>query len=154
VQPYIVRLSHHARNRYTFFLNKASKVGMLYWTWWLLTLARNGRLYRAIQPKLKSTCNLWMYAFLKLHHNCHAYMDIQKEWKPMFFTAFEQQEIEACSMSAAQYWYQYCIMRPQAQRNSRGANTGAQLRIAGATTWQGQGNHTFTTCMLIRIQLK
>jgi len=26
----------------------------------------------------------------------------------MFFTAFEQQEIEACSMSAAQYWYQSC----------------------------------------------
>jgi len=25
---------------------------------------------------------------------------------------------------------QYCITRPQAQRNSRGANTGAQLRIA------------------------
>ena len=31
------------------------------------------------------------------------------------------------------YWkntWQYCIPRPQAQRNSRGANTGAQLRIA------------------------
>jgi len=46
---------------------------------------------------------------------------------------------------------QYCITRPQAQRNIRAANTGAQLKdckIAGATTWQGQGNHTFTTVMI------
>jgi len=25
---------------------------MLYWTWWLLTLARHGMLYSALQPKL------------------------------------------------------------------------------------------------------
>jgi len=24
-----------SRNRYTYFLNKASKVGVLHWTWWL-----------------------------------------------------------------------------------------------------------------------
>jgi len=48
---------------------------------------------------------------------------------------------------------QYYITRPQAQRNSRGVNTGAQLRIArlqGATTWQGQGNHTFTTVAITK----
>jgi len=43
---------HPSGSRYIFFHIKASKVGMLYWTWWLLTLARHGKLYRALHPKL------------------------------------------------------------------------------------------------------
>jgi len=43
---------HLSRNMYTFFLNKASKVGMLHRTWWLLTLALQVRLYRVLHPKL------------------------------------------------------------------------------------------------------
>jgi len=31
---------------------------MLHWTWWLLTLALQGKLYRALQPKLYATRNL------------------------------------------------------------------------------------------------
>jgi len=37
-----------------------------------------------------------MYAFLKSHHNCAAYVDEQKERKSTFFTAFEHREKEAC----------------------------------------------------------
>ena len=48
------------------------------------------KVYRALQPKLWATCNLWMYVFLKSHHNCDAYMDVQKERKSTFFTAFEK----------------------------------------------------------------
>jgi len=51
---------------------------MLHWTWWLLTLALQGKLYRALQPKLYATRNLCMHDFLKLHHlvnyNKTAYM--------------------------------------------------------------------------------
>jgi len=43
---------HLSTNRYTFLLNKPSNVGMLHWTWWLLTLALQGRLYGALHPKL------------------------------------------------------------------------------------------------------
>jgi len=51
---------------------------MLQWTWWLLTLALQGRLYRALQPKLYATRNLCMHDFVKLHHNWDAYMGVQK----------------------------------------------------------------------------
>ena len=47
----LLDLLHLSRNRHTFYINKASKVGMLYWTWRLLTLARHGMLYSALQPK-------------------------------------------------------------------------------------------------------
>jgi len=30
---------HLSRNRYMYFRSRASKVGMLHWTWWILTLA-------------------------------------------------------------------------------------------------------------------
>jgi len=43
---------HLSTNRYTFLLNKPSNVGMLHWSWWLLTLALQGRLYGALHPKL------------------------------------------------------------------------------------------------------
>jgi len=36
--------------------------------------------------------NLWMYAFLKSHHNCDAYMDVQRELKSTFFTAFDHRK--------------------------------------------------------------
>jgi len=39
-----------SRKRYLYLRSRASKVGMLHWTWWLLTLALQGRLYRALQP--------------------------------------------------------------------------------------------------------
>jgi len=82
---------------------------MLHWTWWLLTLALQGRLYRALHPKLYVTRNLCMHDFLKLHHNCDAYMGVQKERKRTFLTAFEQREMEARSLFATQYWYRSCL---------------------------------------------
>ena len=50
-----------------------------------------------------------MHDFLKLHHNCDAYMAVQKERKSTFLTAFEQREKEARSLFAAQYWYRSCL---------------------------------------------
>jgi len=50
-----------------------------------------------------------MHAFLKLHHNCDAYMDVQKERKSTFLTAFEHREKEALSLFAAQYFYRSCL---------------------------------------------
>jgi len=101
---------HLSRNMYLYLRSRASKVGMLHWTWWLLTLALQGRLYRALQPKLYATRNLCMHDFVKLHHNWDAYMGVEKEWKSTFLTAFEQREKEARSMFAAQlYWYRSCL---------------------------------------------
>jgi len=60
---------HLSRNRHLYLRSRASKVGMLHRTWWLLTLALQGKLYRALQPKLYATRNLCMHDFLKLHHN-------------------------------------------------------------------------------------
>jgi len=39
-----------------------------------------------------------MHDFLKFHHNCDAYMGVQKEQKSTFLTAFEHQEKEARSL--------------------------------------------------------
>jgi len=39
---------HLSRNRYLYLHCRASKVGMLHWTWWILTLALQGKLYRDI----------------------------------------------------------------------------------------------------------
>jgi len=39
-----------------------------------------------------------MHDFLKLHHNCDAYMGVKKERKRTFLTAFEQREKEARSL--------------------------------------------------------
>jgi len=78
---------HLSRNRYVYFRDRASKVGMLHWTWWVLTLALQGRLYRALHPKLYATRNLCMHDFLKLHHNYDdydAYMGVQKERKSTY----------------------------------------------------------------------
>jgi len=44
-----------------------------------------------------------MHDFLKLHHNCDAYMGVKKERKITFLTAFEQREKEARNLFAAQY---------------------------------------------------
>jgi len=41
--------------------------------------------------------------FRKLHHNCDAYMGVQKEQKSTFLTAFEHREKEARSLFTAQY---------------------------------------------------
>jgi len=51
-----------------------------------------------------TTYNLPMYDFLKSHHSCDAYVDVQNELKSTFFTVFEHQQKEACSLFAAQYW--------------------------------------------------
>ena len=88
---------HLSRNRYVYLRSRASKVGMLHWTWWLLTLALQGKLHRALQPKLYATRNLCMHDFLKLHHNWDAYMVVQKERKSTFLTAYEQREKESRS---------------------------------------------------------
>ena len=100
---------HLSRNRYLYLRSRASKVEMLHWTWWLLTLALQGRLYKVLQPKLYATRSLCMHDFLKLHHIWDAYMGVQKERKSTFLTAFEQQEKEARSLFAAQYSYRSCL---------------------------------------------
>jgi len=50
-----------------------------------------------------------MHDFLKLHQNCDAYMDVAKECKSTFSTAFEHREEEVRSLFAAQYWYRSCL---------------------------------------------
>jgi len=50
-----------------------------------------------------------MHDILKFDHNCDAYVDIQKERKSTFCTAFEHREKEARSLFAAQYWYGSCL---------------------------------------------
>jgi len=52
---------HRSRKRYIFFHKNASKVGMLHWTWWVLILARHGRLYRTLHPKLQATDYLTIF---------------------------------------------------------------------------------------------
>jgi len=42
---------------------------MLLWTWWLLTLARYGRLYRALQPKLQVTDYLTIFGQYLVQHD-------------------------------------------------------------------------------------
>jgi len=44
-----------------------------------------------------------MHGLLKLHHNCDAYMGVQKERKRTSLIAFEHREKEARSLFAAQY---------------------------------------------------
>jgi len=44
-----------------------------------------------------------MHDFLKLPHNCDAYMGVQKERKSTFLTGLENREKEARSLFAAQY---------------------------------------------------
>jgi len=44
-----------------------------------------------------------MHDYPKLHHNCDAYMDVQKERKSTFLTACEHRETEARSLFSAQY---------------------------------------------------
>jgi len=44
-----------------------------------------------------------MHGFLKLPHNCDAYMGVQKERKSRFLTAFEHREEEDRSLFAAQF---------------------------------------------------
>ena len=46
-----------------------------------------------------------MHDFLKLHRNCDAYMDIQKERQGTFLTAVEHRKKEARSLFSVQYWY-------------------------------------------------
>jgi len=50
-----------------------------------------------------------MHDFVKFHHNCDAYMGVQKERKSTFLTAFEHREKEARSLFAAQYFYSTCL---------------------------------------------
>jgi len=84
---------------------------MLHWTWWLLTLGLQGRIYSALLPKLRATRNHYVHDFLKLHHNCDVYMGVQKERKsrPTFFTACEHREKEAHNLFSAQCWYRSCL---------------------------------------------
>jgi len=56
-----------------------------------------------LHPKLYATRNLCTPDFLNLHHNCDAYMGVQKERKSTFLTALEHREKEARSLFAAQY---------------------------------------------------
>jgi len=44
-----------------------------------------------------------MDVFLQLHHECDAYIGVQKKRKSTFLTAFKHHEKEARSLFAAQY---------------------------------------------------
>jgi len=50
-----------------------------------------------------------MHDFLKFHHICDAYMDVQEERKSTFMIAFEHREKEARNLFAAQYFYRNCL---------------------------------------------
>jgi len=50
-----------------------------------------------------------MHDFLKFHHNCDAHIDVQKERKSTFLTAFEHREKQARKLFAAQYFYHSCL---------------------------------------------
>ena len=78
---------------------------MLHWTWWLLTLALQGRSCRTLHSRLYATRNLCLHDVEKLHRNYDAYMGVQKERKSTFLTEFKQREKEARSLFNAQYWY-------------------------------------------------
>jgi len=58
-----------------------------------------------------------MHDFLKFHHNCDAYMGVQKESKSTFLTAIEHREKEARSLSAAQYFYRSCLLMSLSSEN-------------------------------------
>ena len=63
---------HLSRNRYVYFRNRASKIGMLHWTWWLLTLALQCGLYGVLQenfmPHAISACmTSWNYTIIVMH---------------------------------------------------------------------------------------
>ena len=102
---------HISRKRYVFFLNRASKVGILYWTWWLLTLTLQGRLYRAFYPKLQATRKLCMHDFLKFSIIVMYTWDYKSTFTKnrAFLAAFEHREKEARCLLAAQYWYRNCL---------------------------------------------
>ena len=59
-----------------------------------------------------------MHDFLKVHHNCDAYMGAQEERKSTLLTAFEHRENDARSLFAAQYWYRGCLWVPLSSENS------------------------------------
>ena len=61
------------------------------------------------RPRPHAISGCILYALLKSHHNCDAYMYVQKERKSTFFTALEHREKEARSIFAAQYWYRSCL---------------------------------------------
>ena len=62
--PYVVRLSAS----YIFFHIKASKVGVLPWIWWLLTLTRHSRLCWPLHPKLQATDYLATFGHYLVQH--------------------------------------------------------------------------------------
>jgi len=136
---------HLSRNRYAYFRNRASKVGMLHWTWSLLTLALQGRLYRALHPKLYATRNLCMHDFLKLDHNWDAYMRVQKERKSTFSTAFEHREKEARSLFAAQYWYRSLL------HNIESRTINAQINISSEKSRKFDTLAKLLYCILTRL---
>jgi len=46
-----------------------------------------------------------MHDFLNFHHDCDAYIGVQKERKSTFLTAFEHRKKEARSLFAAKDFY-------------------------------------------------
>ena len=78
-QPYVHQSTqpydflHRSRKRYTFFCSKASKAGMLHWTWWLLTLVHHSRLYRALNRQnyrpnaISAYMPSWNYTIIVMH---------------------------------------------------------------------------------------
>jgi len=51
-----------------------------------------------------------MHHFLKVHHNCDAYMGVQKERQStILHLKFEHREKEARILFAAQYVYRSCL---------------------------------------------
>ena len=67
-QPYVVRLSASFKKEVHIFHNIISTVGMLHWTWWVLTLAPHGRLYRAPNLKLQATDYLTIFGQYLVRH--------------------------------------------------------------------------------------
>ena len=96
----LLDLLHLSRNKCIFFLNTASNVGMLDWTWWVMTTNTcfPGRVVQSPASKIidhTQSLHAWLS---EIPHNCDAYMGVQKERKSTFLTAFEhrRKRLAAC----------------------------------------------------------
>jgi len=69
-----------------------------------------------------------MHDFFEIHHNCDAYIGVQKKRKSTFLTLFELWEKEGRSLFAAQYWYRSFLWIPLSSGSSVSSTISGGLR--------------------------
>ena len=82
---------------------------MLHCTWWLLTLARNGRLYRALHSKIigyMQSLHAWLPEITPYMWCIHGRTVAMNMY---LFNCIWTSGKEARSLFAAQYWYRSCL---------------------------------------------